>query len=192
MENNKLIISKPNKLTFLLKEKIGKKNIIIISIILSVIILLGIIGGICKAVSTNTVKDEISGFTYIEKDEKMMLALNADKTFKLNKDKNIENDYYNIGTYTVYNGVEIKKYIENNKETRFVSSLENLMKKVKSSELSNTYYVILKSEAQYINNKNEISESIDTGYFGNYNKETNTLTLTNLRTNDTFEFVMQK
>ena len=192
MENNKLTIIEPKGLV-VLKEKIGKKNIIIISaIILSVIILLGIIGGICKAVSTNTVKDEISGFTYIEKDEKMMLVLNADKTFKLNKDKNIENDYYNVGTYTVYNGVEIKKYIENNKEARFVSGLEKLMKKVKSSELPNTYYVVLRSEAQYINNKNEISESIDTGYFGNYNDDTKTLVLTNLRTNDKFEFIMQK
>ena len=192
MENNKLTIIEPKGLV-VLKEKIGKKNIIIISaIILSVIILLGIIGGICKAVSTNTVKDEISGFTYIEKDEKMMLVLNADKTFKLNKDKNIENDYYNVGTYTVYNGVEIKKYIENNKEARFVSGLEKLMKKVKSSELPNTYYVVLRSEAQYINNKDEISESIDTGYFGNYNDDTKTLVLTNLRTNDKFEFIMQK
>ena len=192
MENNKLTIIEPKGLVFL-KEKIGKKNIIIISAsILSIIILLGIIGGICKAVSTNTVKDEISGFTYIEKDEKMMLVLNADKTFKLNKDKNIENDYYNVGTYTVYNGVEIKKYIENNKEARFVSGLEKLMKKVKSSELPNTYYVVLRSEAQYINNKNEISESIDTGYFGNYNDDTKTLVLTNLRTNDKFEFIMQK
>ena len=192
MENNKLTIIEPKGLV-VLKEKIGKKNIIIISAsILSIIILLGIIGGICKAVSTNTVKDEISGFTYIEKDEKMMLVLNADKTFKLNKDKNIENDYYNVGTYTVYNGVEIKKYIENNKEARFVSGLEKLMKKVKSSELPNTYYVVLRSEAQYINNKNEISESIDTGYFGNYNDDTKTLVLTNLRTNDKFEFIMQK
>lgn len=137
-------------------------------------------------------KDEISGHSFVEKQDNSLLNLRSNGTFEYYKDKDDLTDYYYEGKYEVYRGTEIKNYILKNSSSESSQSLKSRLENISDDKLENFYFLILKNEKQYINKKNVLNSTVETPYMGTYDESTETLSIVNVKSANIYNFVKKK
>lgn len=141
---------------------------------------------------TDLKTDEISGYSYVEKDDNSLLTLNSDKTFKYYKDKTDLTDYYYEGTYKVFKGDEAIKYISNDLSSYGLTKteLDDLIRKdtYKKEEFC---CLVLTNNKCIMNGENVQKEPNDAPYMGYYSED-ETLYIMNMNSFNFYSFEKQK
>lgn len=138
-------------------------------------------------IDRNNAGDLVSGYSFIEKTDDSLLELKANGTFKYYKDKDDLTDYYYEGIYKVYYGKELLDFASNS--SNFTSSQKAILKNEDSETLNKYYFLILNNEKCIIKGKNTMTTPNYTYYFGTYDKNTNILSVVNMRSANIYNFV---
>lgn len=136
-------------------------------------------------------KDEISGYSYIEKQDNSLLDLKSDGTFLYYKDKDDKTDNYYEGTYVVYQGEDAIKYIANDLETYGLTEEEqkDLIRRNEEYKEENYYCLVLKNNKCIMNGKNTLTSTIETPYYGFFFEQIDTLMIVNMKSANIYNFV---
>ena len=131
-----------------------------------------------------TSKDEISGYSFVDKSEKSLLDLKYNGDFKYYQSKdNLTNNYYE-GTYDVYVGKDAVEYITTDLSKYGITKdeLQDVFDRSSIYDESNFYCLVLNNERCIVDGVNTMTTPSSTPYYGFYIENTKTLDIANMNT----------
>ena len=137
-------------------------------------------------------KEQIKGYSYLENNSQQQasLYLNTDETYIWYESDNNHEDNYYKGTYTIYNSKEAETIIKEN--LKEFGLAEDIQEELFENKEGDGYLIILKCNTKKIKNEEQNNINKTDYYFATYNKEKETLELTNILTKEKTSFKRNK